>query len=84
MAASPSTTSGIPDDDFAEVHQNAVTQKTIPVVGGVDAVRITDDTAIAQVKASTAANPGEQSWRTFDLENVGRHLEDLRPADNTN
>ncbi|MFC0449699.1 transcriptional regulator [Rhodococcus jostii] len=61
---------GISDQDFAEVHQVAVTQQNIPVVGGVDAVQITGDTAIAQVKAHTAANPSEQSWRTFNLEKV--------------
>ncbi|NHU45473.1 DUF4878 domain-containing protein, partial [Rhodococcus sp. A14] len=61
---------GLSDQDFAEVHQVAVTQQNIPVVGGVDAVQITGDTAIAQVKAHTAANPGEQSWRTFNLEKV--------------
>ena len=61
---------GISDQDFAEVHQVAVTQQNIPVVGGVDAVQITGDTAIAQVKAHTAANPAEQSWRTFNLEKV--------------
>lgn len=57
----------VPDDAFAQVHQNAVTQKTIPQVSAVDAVRITDDTAIAQVEASIPAT-GERSWRTFDLE----------------
>ncbi len=61
---------GLSDQDFAEVHQVAVTQQNIPVVGGVDGVQITGDTAIAQVKAHTAANPGEQSWRTFNLEKV--------------
>lgn len=61
---------GISDQDFAEVHQVAVNQQNIPVVGGVDAVQITGDSAIAQVKAHTAANPGEQSWRTFNLEKV--------------
>jgi hypothetical protein len=57
----------IPDTAFAQVHDNAVAQKTIPQVGAVDAVRITDDTAIAQVQASLPST-GEQSWRTFDLE----------------
>jgi hypothetical protein len=61
---------GISDQDFAEVHQVAITQQNIPVVGEVDAVQITGDTAIAQVKAHTAANPNEQSWRTFNLEKV--------------
>ncbi|QQZ12481.1 Rv0361 family membrane protein [Rhodococcus sp. 21391] len=61
---------GLSDQDFAEVHQVAVAQQNIPVVGGVDAVQITGDTAIAQVKAHTAANPSEQSWRTFNLEKV--------------
>ncbi len=57
----------VPDDAFAQVHQNAVAQKTIPQVSAVDAVRITDNTAIAQVEASIPAT-GERSWRTFDLE----------------
>ena len=57
----------IPDDAFAQVHLNAVAQKSIPQVSAVDAVRITDNTAIAQVQASIPAT-GEQSWRTFDLE----------------
>ena len=57
----------IPDAAFAQVHDNAVAQKTIPQVGAVDAVRITDDTAIAQVQASLPST-GEQSWRTFALE----------------
>ncbi|WP_072689747.1 Rv0361 family membrane protein [Rhodococcus marinonascens] len=61
---------GIPDQEFAAVHQVAVTQLNIPVVGAVDAVQITGDTAIAQVKAHTTANPNEQSWRTFNLEKV--------------
>lgn len=60
----------IPDAAFAQVHDNAVAQKTIPQVGAVDAVRITDDTAIAQVQASLPST-GEQSWRTFDLERQG-------------
>ncbi|MEV0945410.1 hypothetical protein [Rhodococcus sp. NPDC049939] len=60
----------IPDNEFAEVHRVAVTQENIPVVGDVDAVQITDDTAIAQVEAHTTADPNEQSWRTFNLERV--------------
>ncbi len=57
----------IPDAEFADVHRVAVEQGNIPVVDGVDAVQITDDTAIAQVIAYTAANPNERSPRTFDL-----------------
>lgn len=57
----------IPDDAFAQVHQNAITQKTIPQVSAVDAVQISNGTAIAQVQA-TIPSSGEQSWRTFDLE----------------
>ena len=67
----------IPDAAFAQVHDNAVAQKTIPQVGAVDAVRITDDTAIAQVQASLPST-GEQSWRTFDPRAPGRHVEGLR------
>lgn len=57
----------IPDAEFADVHRVAVEQGNVPVVDGVDAVQITDDTAIAQVIAYTAANPNERSPRTFDL-----------------
>lgn len=58
----------IPDAEFADVHRVAVEQGNIPVVDGVDAVQITDDTALAQVIAYTAANPNERSPRTFDLQ----------------
>lgn len=57
----------IGDADFADVHQVAVEQGNIPVLDRVDAVQITDDTAIAQVIAYTEANPAERSPRTFDL-----------------
>jgi hypothetical protein len=57
----------IPDAEFADVHRVAVEQGNIPVVDSIDAVQITDDTAIAQVTAYTAANPADRSPRTFDL-----------------
>ncbi|SNS68544.1 Rv0361 family membrane protein [Rhodococcoides kyotonense] len=57
----------IPDAEFADVHRVAVEQGNVPVVDAIDAVQITDDTAIAQVIAYTAANPGDRSPRTFDL-----------------
>ncbi|MBY6412573.1 hypothetical protein HQ346_11400 [Rhodococcus sp. BP-252] len=57
----------IPDAEFADVHRVAVEQGSIPVVQSIDAVQITDDTAIAQVTAYTAANAADRSPRTFDL-----------------
>ncbi|WP_070377501.1 Rv0361 family membrane protein [Rhodococcus sp. WMMA185] len=60
----------IPDQEFADIHRAAVSERNIPVVGDVDAVQITGDTAIAQLKAHTTANPDEQSWRTFNLQKV--------------
>ncbi|EOM77134.1 hypothetical protein DW322_20570 [Rhodococcus rhodnii] len=58
---------GIDEQEFAAVHRAAVDQQTLPDVGPVDAMRIEDGTAIAQVPAHTAANPDEHTWRTFDL-----------------
>ncbi len=61
---------GLTEEEFATVHRAAVAQQNVPVVGPVDAIEITGDVAIAQVPAQTAATPGEQSWRTFDLARV--------------
>lgn len=57
----------VPESEFADVHRLAVEQQSIPVVTSIDAVQITDGTAIAQVTAHTPANPAEQSPRTFNL-----------------
>jgi hypothetical protein len=58
---------GVPADQFAGVHQLSLERKTIPVVGSVDAIRITDKTAIAQATVYTDADPSKRSARTFDL-----------------
>ncbi len=58
----------IPDDQFAGVHQLSQERKNIPVVDSIDAIRITDSTAIAQATVYTEADPGKRSARTFDLE----------------
>ncbi len=58
----------IPDDQFAGVHQLSKERKNIPVVDSIDAIRITDDTAIAQATVYTEADPSKRSARTFDLE----------------
>ncbi|MEU7215650.1 hypothetical protein [Nocardia iowensis] len=59
---------GIPADQFAGVHQLSMDRRNIPVVDGVDAIRITDDTAIAQATVYTEADPSKRSARTFDLQ----------------
>ncbi|KAA8890950.1 hypothetical protein F3087_02300 [Nocardia colli] len=59
---------GIPADQFAGVHQLSMDRRTIPVVDEVDAVRITDKTAIAQATVYTEADPNKRSARTFDLQ----------------
>ncbi|MEU2036625.1 Rv0361 family membrane protein [Nocardia amamiensis] len=62
---------GIPDDQFAGVHKLSVERKNIPVVDSIDAIRITDDTAIAQATVYTEADPAKRSQRTFDLQRTG-------------
>ncbi|WP_084488345.1 Rv0361 family membrane protein [Nocardia niwae] len=59
---------GIPSDQFAGVHKQSVERKTIPVVDSIDAIRITDGTAIAQATVYTEADPAKRSARTFDLQ----------------
>ncbi|MFC9439514.1 hypothetical protein, partial [Nocardia sp. NPDC057030] len=59
---------GIAADQFAGVHQLSMDRRTIPVVDEVDAVRITDKTAIAQATVYTEADPNKRSARTFDLQ----------------
>lgn len=61
---------GIPAAEFAEVHRDAVTAGSVPVVTSVDSIQVTGDSALAQVTAHTAANPSDASPRTFDLERV--------------
>ncbi|WP_454196348.1 Rv0361 family membrane protein [Nocardia sp. Marseille-Q1738] len=62
---------GIPDDQFAGVHKLSVERKNIPVVDSIDAIRVTDDTAIAQATVYTEADPAKRSQRTFDLQRTG-------------
>ncbi|WP_433600027.1 hypothetical protein ACQPXH_31380 [Nocardia sp. CA-135953] len=59
---------GIAADQFAGVHQLSMDRKNIPVVASVDAIKITDKTAIAQASVYTDADPTKRSARTFDLE----------------
>lgn len=59
---------GIPADQFAGVHQLSTDRRTIPVVDEVDAVKITDKTAVAQATVYTEADPNKRSARTFDLQ----------------
>ncbi|MBF6214979.1 hypothetical protein IU433_14580 [Nocardia puris] len=58
----------IPEEQFAGVHQISREQGTVPVVDSVDAIRITEDTAIAQATVYTEADPGNRTQRTFDLQ----------------
>ncbi|MFC9896945.1 hypothetical protein ACFVMC_24940 [Nocardia sp. NPDC127579] len=57
--------------DFAGVHRLSVERKTIPMIDAVDAIQITDRTALAQAMVYTAADPSKKSARTFDLEQTG-------------
>lgn len=59
---------GIAADQFAGVHQLSMDRKNIPAVASVDAIKITDKTAIAQATVYTDADPTKRSARTFDLE----------------
>uniref|UniRef100_UPI0005848DAD Rv0361 family membrane protein n=1 Tax=Nocardia araoensis TaxID=228600 RepID=UPI0005848DAD len=59
---------GIPSDQFAGVHKLSMERKNIPVVDSIDAIRITDGTAIAQATVYTEADPAKRSARTFDLQ----------------
>ncbi|WP_051027559.1 Rv0361 family membrane protein [Nocardia higoensis] len=61
----------LPADQFAGVHQQSVEQRSIPVVASVDAIKITDGTALALATVYTEADPGNRSERTFDLEETG-------------
>ncbi|WP_443093705.1 Rv0361 family membrane protein [Nocardia flavorosea] len=58
---------GLSEEQFAGVHRQAVSEGSIPEVTGVDAVKITDRTALAQVTVQTDADP-EETTRTFDLQ----------------
>ncbi|ONM49642.1 hypothetical protein B0T44_12100 [Nocardia donostiensis] len=60
---------GLSEDQFAGVHQQSVEQGSIPEVTSVDAIRITDNTAIAQATVHTEADPAT-SARTFDLQHT--------------
>ncbi|WP_280406632.1 Rv0361 family membrane protein [Nocardia carnea] len=55
------------EEQFAGVHRQAVNDGSIPEVSGVDAIQITDRTALAQVSVRTDADP-EETTRTFDLQ----------------
>ncbi len=61
---------GISAEQFQGVHQLSTEQGSIPVVDSVNAVRITDDTALAEATVYTAAE-SKRTARTFDLQNTG-------------
>lgn len=72
----------LPADQFTTVHQQSLEERTIPVVASVDAIKITDDTALALATVYTEADPGNRSERTFDLENTEEGWKVCeRPAD---
>ena len=56
---------------FAEIHELAEQQGSVPVVTSVDKVQITDSHAIVQVTAHPAGTPTDVTERTFDLSEVG-------------
>ncbi|MFI9506810.1 hypothetical protein [Nocardia sp. NPDC052566] len=59
---------GLPEDQFTAVHRLSMERKSVPVVETIDAIRITDNTAIAQAIVYTDADPSKRSARTFDLQ----------------
>lgn len=58
-------------DEFRSIHDLAVQQGSVPVVTSIDKVQITGDTAIVEVTAHTAADPSDETARTFDLTREG-------------
>ncbi|MGW0042987.1 Rv0361 family membrane protein [Rhodococcus sp. NPDC003348] len=58
----------VTDADFADVYRSANSDRAVPVVTSIDAVSVTDDTALAQVTVHTANDPGSSSVRSFALE----------------
>ncbi|WP_139191185.1 Rv0361 family membrane protein [Rhodococcus tukisamuensis] len=61
----------IHDAQFAQVYKASTDQGSIPVIDSVDAVSVTDGTAIAQVTVHTAAAPNDRSARSFTLQQDG-------------
>ncbi|WP_174552836.1 Rv0361 family membrane protein [Nocardia harenae] len=59
---------GISEQDFAGVHQVSQQSGSIPVVEKVDAVRVTDGTALAQATVFIRSDPNTKTERTFDLQ----------------
>ncbi|MFD4295013.1 hypothetical protein ACFWQG_17530 [Rhodococcus sp. NPDC058532] len=59
---------GIGDGDFAGVYQAANSDRAVPVLDSVDAISVTDGTALAQVTVHTANDPASTSVRSFALE----------------
>ncbi|MFC4604897.1 hypothetical protein [Rhodococcus kronopolitis] len=61
----------IHDAQFAQVYKASVDQGSIPVIDSIDAVSVTDDSAIAQVTVHTGAAPSVRSERSFSLQRDG-------------
>ncbi|GGK52276.1 hypothetical protein GCM10011591_25040 [Nocardia camponoti] len=59
----------ISPEQFRGVHKSSADRGTIPVVSSVNAVRITDNAAIAEATVAPSGDPGKPSARTFDLQN---------------
>ncbi|MFC8045190.1 hypothetical protein [Nocardia sp. NPDC057353] len=59
---------GISEADFAGVHEVSQQSGSIPVVEKVDAVRVTDGTALAQATVFIRSDPNTKTERTFDLQ----------------
>ncbi|MFE3545181.1 hypothetical protein ACFXK0_19655 [Nocardia sp. NPDC059177] len=67
-------------EQFDNVHRLSTDHGSIPVVSSVDAVRITDDTALAQATVSTTGDPAKQTARTFDLQRTDGEWKVCDPA----
>lgn len=59
----------VTDTDFADVYRSTNADGGVPVLDSIDAVAVTDTTALAQVTVHTPAAPTVTSVRSFALEN---------------
>ncbi|WP_157050934.1 hypothetical protein [Rhodococcus sp. RD6.2] len=58
----------VSDADFADVYKSANSDRAVPIIDSIDAVAVTDGTALAQVTVHTANDPAATSVRSFALE----------------
>lgn len=52
---------------YAQVYQDSVARKTLPVIDSIDAIQVTGSTALAQVTLHLPDRPADKSPRTYNL-----------------